>query len=200
MAGLFLDGGAVSQWHDLLKDAEHLCGQNLDEELGSYLVFLLMRFTRNTNITNQVVALEYLRAAEKLGQEKKETLCDVGDQCLLMSGLFPVRAERRRVKLSYYVNIGQSAYQCVADVSKRAFSDLYQHIARSFISMMETLQAIRSLGLDRPLLDPISAYALAQDTGSSYALSEHTRLHEKAHIVGDFWSANQPENPTTRGH
>jgi len=41
---------------------------------------------------------------------------------------------------------------------------------------METLQAIRRMGSDGPILDYLTAFELAQDSGSTYVLSEHSGM------------------------
>jgi len=98
----------------------------------------------------------------------------VGDQCLLFSGLFPRRAERRRVRVSYYVKLGRSAYQNLADsLSKTA--DLFTLLAEEFIAAMDTLQAIRVLGQQTTGLLPVQAYELWQDTASRQAYAELVR-------------------------
>lgn len=169
MTKLFVDRQATAQWHDLVKEAEAFNGVPLDEELESYLVFLLMRYTGKPELAAKVMALDYLRGAQANGSERREKMRDVGDQCLLYSGLFPKRAEKRRVRVSYYVDLGRSAYQNVADVAQAAMADMFSHLAESFVSLMDTLQAIRSMHNTDTQLDPIRAFELWQDTGSRRA-------------------------------
>jgi hypothetical protein len=92
---LILENTEVAQWHSLVRQAEEEYGSYLDESMESYLVFTLMRFMKDQDLATQAVALDQLR--------------DIGDQCLLLSGLYPKRAERRLVRVSYYVNIGRAA-------------------------------------------------------------------------------------------
>lgn len=160
---------ATAQWHDLVREAEELNGLILDEELESYLVFLLMRYTECTELAARVMALEYLNSANMSGTERKDRMRDVGDQCLLFSGLFPRRAERRRVKVSYYVDLGRSAYQNVADVAHNAMASMFSHLSESFVAMMDTLQAMRRLNENSESLAPIAAYELWHDTQSREA-------------------------------
>jgi len=169
MATLFVDQQATAQWHDLVKEAEAFNGVSLDEELESYLVFLLMRYTGKPELAAKVMALDYLHGAQTAGSERREKMRDVGDQCLLYSGLFPKRAEKRRVRVSYYVDLGRSAYQNVAEAAQAAMAEMFTHLAESFVSLMDTLQAMRSMHNHEQQLDPIRAFELWQETGSQRA-------------------------------
>jgi hypothetical protein len=169
MAKLFVDRQATAQWHDLVKEAEAFNGVPLDEELESYLVFLLMRYTGKPDLAAKVMALDYLNGSQAMGSERRDKMRDVGDQCLLYSGLFPKRAEKRRVRVGYYVDLGRSAYQNVAEATQAAMAEMFSHLAESFVSLMDTLQAMRSMHNQESQLDPIHAFELWQDTGSQRA-------------------------------
>lgn len=166
--------GNISQWQALVAEAEELSGVQLGEELESYLVFTLMRYLRRPEMAQRILALDFLEAFQQSHPRRNEALRDVGDQCLLFSGLFPRRAERRRVRVSYYVKLGRSAYQNLADsLSKTA--DLFALLAKDFIAAMDTLQAIRVLGQQTTGLLPVQAYELWQDTASRQAYAELVR-------------------------
>ena len=166
--------GNMSQWQALVAEAEALCGVQLDEELESYLVFTLMRYLRRPDMAQRILALDFLEAFQQSHPQRNETLRDVGDQCLLFSGLFPRRAERRRVRVSYYVDLGRSAYQNLADnLTKTAH--LFAHLAEEFIAAMDTLQAIRVIGQGDSGLLPVEAYELWQDTASRQAYEQLLR-------------------------
>jgi len=169
MAKLFVERQATAQWHDLVKEAEAFNGVSLDEELESYLVFLLMRYTGKPELAAKVMALDYLHGAQTAGSERREKMRDVGDQCLLYSGLFPKRAEKRRVRVSYYVDLGRTAYQNVAEAAQAAMAEMFTHLAESFVAMMDTLQAMRSMHHQEQQLDPIRAFELWQESGSQRA-------------------------------
>ena len=161
--------GQMAQWQKLVSDAEELNGVMLDEELESYLVFTLMRFTQRPELAARVMALDYLQAMLQAGSISHKQMRDVGDQCLLLAGLFPQRAQKRRVKVSYYVELGRSAYQYLAE-SLANMTTLYTHLSTQFIQAMDTLQAIRQLDVHGQQLDPMAAFELWQDTGSTRAL------------------------------
>jgi hypothetical protein len=96
-----------------------------------------------------------------------DQLRNIGDQCLLLSGLYPKRAEKRLVRVSYYVDVGRSAYHHISDCMQQAVADLYRQLAEGFIQLMDVLQAIREF--NAPVLEPIQMLELWSDTGSQAA-------------------------------
>ena len=87
---------------------------------------------------------------------------EVGDHCLLFAGLFPRAAEKRLVKISYFVGLGQGAYSTISQCT----DDLYGLLALQFVVLTDVLQSIRQ-GYD---LLPLEAYEQWNDTGSQRAL------------------------------
>lgn len=168
MHELVLNPTHVSQWHALIEEAQQSVDCKLDEDLESYLVFLLIRFTTKPEIANRILAMDYLESLQQEGKQRLNNLKDVGDHCLIYSGLFPQRATRRRVKISYFVDLGRSAYREVSEHANNSI-DLFQELAHSFVSLMDVLQSIRSLGNEQPCLEPLQAYDLWQETGSKHA-------------------------------
>jgi len=89
MRQLILEPTTQAQWQTLVHEAQYACDRELDETLESYLVFLLMRFTDKPQCMSRVMAQDYLSSQAASGGERVERLRDVGDHCLLFSGLFP---------------------------------------------------------------------------------------------------------------
>lgn len=153
-------------WRDVIRHAEKRCSIVLDEELETYLISLLIRYTNKPEVTKQIIATAFLDAlnVHSLQQiaERNVSLQHVGDQCLLFAGLFPRIAEKKQVKLSYFVDIGRSAY---AEVSTTAH-DLFWSLAYQFVMLTDILQSIR------PYSDllPMEAYEQWNDIGSQRAL------------------------------
>jgi len=165
MKQLILEPTVQAQWLSLVHEAQSACGCHLDEALESYLVFLLMRFTDKPLCTSRIMAEEYLQSQACSGEQRAERLRDVGDHCLLFSGLFPQLAERRLVRISYFVNLGQSSYQQLSALLDRGWSAVYGHLSEAFVVLMDILHAMRELG-GHSVLTPIQALDLWQDTGS----------------------------------
>lgn len=149
-------------WRDVIKGAEDRCAITLKQELESYLVSLMMRFTNQPGVARQVIATAFMEAMQKGELERRVSLAQVGDHCLILAGLFPKAITHRQVKLGYFVDLGRSAY---ATISQRAY-DLYGALALQFVVLMDILQSIR----ESPDMLPLEAYELWQEVGSQRAL------------------------------
>jgi len=123
-------------------------------------------------MVESILALDFLEGRRLAGQRRIGALRDVGDQCLLYSGLFPRRARRRRVPVQYFVDLGRSAYAQLAEV-EHGLGELFERLSRDFVVLMDVLQAMKALGQSEPLLDPWEDAALWRHTGSR---SAHRRL------------------------
>jgi len=165
MAKLILEPTAQAQWQSILLEAQTACDLHLDETLESYLVFLLMRFADKPQCTARIMAEDFLGSQQLRGEQRADSLRQVGDHCLLFSGLFPQLAERRLVHISYFVNIGRSSYRQLADVLDRGWANVYQSLSDAFIVLIDVLHAMRELG-GESVLTPLQAMDFWQETGS----------------------------------
>ena len=169
MSILELQPTPTALWHKLVCDAEEAMDIKLDHDLESYLVFLLMRFTSKPSALSKILALDYLNCQKSSGTIRQELLRDVGDQCLLFSGLFPKLAERRQVKNSYYVNLGRGAYSDLSGSLRHSLANMYAQLSESFVSLMDVLRAIRTSGDHHDLSNPLQAFELWDETKSQHA-------------------------------
>jgi hypothetical protein len=161
---------SINQWQSLVTEASNACDIKLTEDIESYLVFLLMRFTGSPQLAQKIMATELLESVNQKASLRSITLRDVGDQCLLYSGLFPGRAHRRRVRLSYYVNIGKSAYLSLSNLDRFTDTVLFASLAEQFVSLMDILCSMRETNSQIAALDPLQAHEIWSDTGSKHAL------------------------------
>jgi len=169
MSELLLQSNKLSQWHELVQEAQQAASHQLNEDCESYLVFLLMRFLDQVTLAERVVALDYLESAHATGQAQQQLLQEVGDTCLVLSGLFPGRAERRQVTVNYYVGVGQQAYGSLSTLSTETLSELYSNLQSEFVALMDVLQAIRGFTSKELGLSSLQAEQLWQSTGSHMA-------------------------------
>jgi hypothetical protein len=160
----------TAQWHKLVLDAQEITQSPLNEDLESYLVFMLMRNLTNAEINSRVMALEYINSINSSGSERELRLREVGDQCLLFSGLFPQRAQRRQMKVKYYVDLGRTAYLHLAEDLSASLAKLYQQLSDSFVYVMDTLLAIRSMTEQTQHNNLLLAFEMWQDTHSQQSL------------------------------
>ncbi len=166
MNRLVLRATDTEQWQALVHEAEVAAECRLSVDTESYLVFTLMRFVARGRLAKTSLALGYLAGLLQRGSARRQGLRDVGDQCLLYTGLFPDHALRGSVPVGYYVNLGRNAYHHLSGEPK---GDLFRQLSRSFVEMMDVLQCMRELdGGHR--LGPLQAHALWLETGSRHAL------------------------------
>ena len=119
------------------------------------------------DLVARAMALEFLDAQTD-NSRQPDLLRDVGDKCLLFSGFFPQLAEKRLVRVSYFVRLGRSAYNRLATLVDRETDQLYGRLAEAFVPVMDVLQAMRGLS-GEPVLGPLAAAELWADTGSRVA-------------------------------
>lgn len=159
------DGTATDLWQGVVRDAEERAGQNLDESLESYLVFMLLRHQRDGHLGQRIIALEWLNALERGARQREAGLRDVGDRCLLLAGLYPEQAERRLVSLDYFVDIGRSAYDHLSVQLRAGLAELYGQLARAFSELVRILVEVRRLSGQWSGLDPLQQLALCSERG-----------------------------------
>ena len=162
-------GTAVELWQALLGEGEARAGCRLGEEVQSYLVFALLRHLRDGELLGRVLALEWLDAHERAGAKRLEALRDVGDRCLLIAGLFPEQAGRRRVGGDYFITLGRSAYGSAAETASAAYAALFARLVSAYDPMVRTLLALDPQRLRRA--------ADGTMTGESFPVPEPSMLH-----------------------
>ena len=177
MDKLIVHPSVTSTWHSLVTQACQVRSITLSEDIESYLVYLLMRFSRSPDLLSKIIATDYLQAAHLGRSARAQQLREVGDSCLLYSGFFPGMARKRHVTLSYYVNIGRQAYNCISDqqVGSAKSAELYRTLGQEFVALMDLLLAIREMD-GQAWLDPLQALE-GVDIGSQYSmktLQQHT--------------------------
>jgi len=165
MQQLILHPTSMAQWHSLVCDAENAAHIYLDDELQSYLVFLLMRFLEKPDLAARILALEYIESLLSQGTRKLDKLRDVGDICLIHAGLFPERARRKRVSKQYFIDLGCGAYRQLSTALEHQDAHLYRRLSSSFIALQSLLSTMQNLG--ELVASDASRPALTHDTHSN---------------------------------
>lgn len=194
MGRLILNPTPESQWHALIQEAHQDSSITLNEDMESYLVFLLMRFAKNPDLARSIFAIDFLENTQKSTKESEPLLRDIGDKCLLFSGLFPNVAKRHRVRVSYYVKLGQSAYSHVSSYHRNHLSVLFSELCNQFVGLMDVLQSIRALDKNYTVLNFLDAYELWADTQSVHALKilkKSTFGHKVSPLTGYLINPDQ---------
>jgi hypothetical protein len=182
MNTIIVESTATAQWRKLVSEAAASCDCPLDEELESYLVFLLMRFVGRPDMAGNALALEYLQGLLQAGNQQRQQLRDVGDKCLLYSGLFPLRARRRLVRIKYYVDLGRSAYRQLSGNMQHEWAEMFDRLAQYFVPLMDILQATRDLG-GAGDQDALLLHELSSECGSQRATRNLARQYGVSFIA-----------------
>lgn len=130
-------------WQRLINEAQERADCPLEEMLESYLIFVLMRHVGDAELGHRLMAIEYLAQQLETGRGRRHGLRNVGDQCLLIAGLFPERARRRRVPVEYFIDLGSTAYRDLSDAMRAGFAELYGRLAETFEDLVRVLVAAR---------------------------------------------------------
>lgn len=153
----------AAPWHALVTAAEARDHRCLPADLAQYLVGMLVHFLGDAAAMERaawtavgVRSLEHLRRGE---------LRDLGDRCLVFTGLFADQAVHAALPPACYVRIGQSAYRRLGELG----DPLFARLAERFVQLMDVLQIMRELDEGRPCLDALSAFQLWHETGSRSA-------------------------------
>ncbi len=168
MSTLILEPTAQALWHRVVREASGAAGRTLDDTLEAYLLMLLLRFAHRPEILRTIMAREYLEGMQQTGRARDERLRDVGDQCLILAGLFPGLARRRRVSPAYFIDLGRGAYGELASRLARSAAELYRELATAFVALMDVLHALRG-NQALEMLSPLERWELWERSGSRAA-------------------------------
>lgn len=147
-------------WQETVKFAQQRSQIYLDGGLETYTADLLMRYANRADLLKTVIATEFLSAFNAEKQMRALAMQSIGDKCLLIAGLFPKQAEKRHVKLSYFVNIGRTAYDDLA-----AMSNVFSSLSTHFVNIMDVIHTIP----DHAVLLPLEAYERWNELDSKHA-------------------------------
>lgn len=178
METLILYPTPLAEWQALVLEAKDRNSYSITQEIECYLIFLLMRFASKPEIANSILAVDFLKSLEQFKSEqlqytpkRLESLKELGDKCLLLAGLFPGCAQKRRVRISYYVRLGQMAYSSLSEERNSNLAELYGDLAEHFVILMDIMHCMRELDENSSGLDLLQAEELWSDTRSLHALN-----------------------------
>src|SRR5690606_13766943 len=120
-----------------------------------YLVDLLKRYLVTENLFDwedelgrkrrSTLAELFLKSSQLSPAQRVETLKRLGDTSLYISGFFAQSLKRKVVDLSYYMNMGTSAYGTLAEVVREeTFSHVFSEMEKNFTSFVDAFSFISS--------------------------------------------------------
>lgn len=146
MSVLNLNPTEIAHWHQLVLDTQADTGLYLPEAIENYVVLTLSAYTTRTSLASIVIAIEFLESLKDTSNYSMQKLRDVGDHCLILSGLFPDRIKRKNVSEKYLVNIGKEAYYTLsyAPVQWQLDQGLFYQLFENFTDLIQLLKAMRT--------------------------------------------------------
>lgn len=136
---------AIAEWQHLLIEAQQHTGIHLVESVENYLVHALNANVKNNALVSHIIAIDFLENIHIETIHHFQTLRSIGDECLILSGLFPDYTKRRHVSADYYKNLGENAYYVLS--SSRRFSQshyaLYYQLFENFSDLIMVLKSTR---------------------------------------------------------
>lgn len=151
-------------WRALLTHAQAVGGLHLPPMIEEFLVSLLYRHV-GAGLTPQDMDNGVLDRVDRILYADTSNPAAVGDQCLLFAGLFPEHAIRKGVPVTYFVQVGRTAYR---EYASKHDSALHALLGEEFVRCMDTLQTLRVLQSGEPCIDGFNAYHLWRELGSQH--------------------------------
>ena len=145
-----------------IEQAQHRSGRSLSAEVEAYVVGLLARFARRSQVAgrrSRPLALDYLAARGESGSARAHALRGVGDRALYISGVAPRSLSRSPVDVKYVRGIGEAAYREVADRDRWGGAlAVLGELAEAFEGISEVIGEIVDLDAKDSTLDLLGLY------------------------------------------
>jgi hypothetical protein len=164
MHGAELHIAETTGWRALLTHAQIAADVHLSPPVEEHLVGLLFRYV-GADIVPADVECGFIDRVERILNADTSDPAVVGDQCLLFAGLMAEHAIRKGVPVTYFVEVGRSAYR---EYALRHDSALHALLCAEFVRVLDTLQTLRVLQSGETCLDGFNAYHLWRDQGSRH--------------------------------
>ena len=116
----------------------------------------------------------YLKAQKASFSERMVLLRQVGDKSLYLGGFFKEALDRKLVNVNYYINIGQKAYDHLAD--HHPHEDIFRELSSSFLDLADVLSYIyqkHSIRTDKDLLQICRNYLKTGSRVAQCQLEDH---------------------------
>lgn len=157
-----------TQWHDLLEQAGMFSGIEIESSIRQYLVNTLTAYLQDEDLANRAMHPEQILHLIREGDARQQQLKEMADHCLIISGLYPLLAEKRHTPLSYYIDTGIVSYRHLSSQVNPVQQVFYAQLADEFNNMVNLLYTLRMFAGSEPL-SLIQAYELWRDTGNETA-------------------------------
>ena len=170
-------------FHSSINDVAARQHVEIDPHAAHYVVNLLTLFSRSNEFYEshashyglRPLALMLAEAVETERAEYRNRLLQrIGDVALFISGFFSDGLAGKAVDVDYYINMGGSAYDSLADEIQgtfrgRAFAPVYRELASKFQALVDVLNEIADEARSNSDTDLLRTYEVWLKTGSRRA-------------------------------
>jgi hypothetical protein len=143
---VFRQESAVEYFKELVDGALTHQGLATQELTAFYVVRLLTSFLQRPvdgDANDQMpLAVRLTQALESGGMRQRESLRQIGDVSLFISGFFSDSLHRKLVDVDYYVSIGGCAYNALSRVETDMFSSVFAELGRKFVGFVDVLSEV----------------------------------------------------------
>lgn len=143
-------------FQDSVQTAVHNQQLHVGDDTLVYVVNMLTDFTRSDCLYEDTADGRMIKPLVKFyseavsaesWQDANVALKRLGDVALFISGLFANSLQRSLVDVDYYIAMGGSAYDSLADSMRRSFhghnfSDIYRELAEKFAGLVDVLAEV----------------------------------------------------------
>ena len=143
---VFRQESAVEYFKELVDKALTRQGLATQELTAFYVVQLLTSFLQRPVAgvpeDQMPLAVRLAQALESGGMRKRESLRQIGDVSLFISGFFSDSLHRKLVDIDYYVSIGGCAYNALSRVETDTFSSVFAELGEKFVGFVDVLSEV----------------------------------------------------------
>ena len=131
----------MDYWHSIIKEAQANSHIQLNDEIEHYIIITLNNYLTQTDLGSNNLAITFLENVQNPDPDK---LRKIGDQCLIISGLFPEFTYKKNVSLVYFIDIGKEAYFKISTLdNKNIQSKLYYTLSQDFMGLVDVIYHIK---------------------------------------------------------
>jgi hypothetical protein len=143
---VFRQESAVEYFKELVDGALTHQGLATQELTAFYVVQLLTSFLQRPASggadDRMPLAVRLAQALESGGVRQRESLRQIGDVSLFVSGFFSDSLHRKLVDVDYYVSIGGCAYNALSRVETDTFSSVFAELGEKFVGFVDILSEV----------------------------------------------------------
>jgi len=163
---VFRGESAVEYFKDLVDGALARQRISAGELTAFYVVQLLASFLQRRADDDEPLALKLARALDSGGAEQRNSLKQIGDVSLFVSGFFSDSLRRKLVDVDYYSAIGGYAYSALSRYESDTFSPVFAELSENFGGFVDVLTEVSERSCCASNTDLLRLYEKWVKTGS----------------------------------